>query len=263
MKLSIITINYNNLEGLRQTIASVVGQTFHDFEYIIVDGDSTDGSKEFVSETAKKYPNLVAHAISEPDSGIYNAMNKGIRLAKGEYCLFLNSGDRLYLPTTIEEVFSNNLVEDIVYGYQYDDMNGSLRTELCIDIAYLTFDSLRRSHIPHQSTLIKRQALLSNNGYEERYRIISDWAFLMKGIFKMSLSIRRISTYIAVYDVTGISSNPDKTAQDKERADFLQREFPYIIPDYLYWDNFKKKWYMRVIFALKNCKGQLLKWLKG
>ena len=91
MKLSIVTINYNDAIGLERTIQSVITQTFKDFEYIIIDGNSTDGSKEII----KKYSEKIQVAISEPDTGIYNAMNKGAALAKGEYLLFLNSGDNL------------------------------------------------------------------------------------------------------------------------------------------------------------------------
>ena len=90
-KLSIITINLNNQSGLIKTIQSVISQTFKDFEWIIIDGDSTDGSKELL----KKHIQHFTHCISEKDNGIYNAMNKGIKLAQGEYIYFLNSGDYL------------------------------------------------------------------------------------------------------------------------------------------------------------------------
>ncbi|MDR2910496.1 MAG: glycosyltransferase [Bacteroidales bacterium] len=91
MKLSIITINLNNVAGLQKTIESVVKQTFTDYEYIVIDGGSTDGSADII----KQHANKITYWVSEPDKGIYNAMNKGIRVAKGEYCLFLNSGDWL------------------------------------------------------------------------------------------------------------------------------------------------------------------------
>ena len=89
MKFSIITINYNNVEGLRNTIKSVVNQTYTDYEFIIIDGGSTDGSVEVI----KEYANIITYWVSEPDKGIYNAMNKGIEVANGEYLNFMNSGD--------------------------------------------------------------------------------------------------------------------------------------------------------------------------
>ena len=89
MKLSIITINYNNLAGLQRTIDSVVCQTWHDYEWIIIDGGSSDGSKELIEQ----YQEYITYWCSEPDKGIYNAMNKGIDHAHGDYLIFMNSGD--------------------------------------------------------------------------------------------------------------------------------------------------------------------------
>src|SRR4051812_11860469 len=91
-KISIITINYNDKEGLRSTIDSVITQSFRDFEFLVIDGNSSDGGKEVLEE----YKSHIDYCVSEPDTGVYNAMNKGIRAATGDYLLFLNSGDVLY-----------------------------------------------------------------------------------------------------------------------------------------------------------------------
>ena len=88
-KFSIITVNYNNLEGLKKTVESVKNQTYQKFEYIVIDGGSYDGSLEFIKDNES----LLDYWVSEPDSGVYQAMNKGIEKATGEYLLFLNSGD--------------------------------------------------------------------------------------------------------------------------------------------------------------------------
>ena len=98
MKLSIITINYNHKEGLLKTIKSVVNQTYHDIEYIVIDGGSTDGSKEYI-ESKQEYIN---QWVSEKDHGVYNAMNKAIRMAQGEYCIFMNSGDHFFSSQSLE-----------------------------------------------------------------------------------------------------------------------------------------------------------------
>ena len=111
-KLSLITINQNNAEGLRRTIESVVFQTYIDYEYIVIDGASTDESVNIL----KQYDNRITFWISEPDTGIYNAMNKGILKATGDYCLFLNSGDWLSDDRVLEEVFLHEITEDIVCG---------------------------------------------------------------------------------------------------------------------------------------------------
>ena len=92
MKFTVITINYNNADGLRQTILSVVGQTCDDYEYVIIDGGSTDGSVEVIKEREDK----ISYWVSEKDGGIYNAMNKGVKAARGEYLIFMNSGDIFY-----------------------------------------------------------------------------------------------------------------------------------------------------------------------
>ena len=115
MKLSIITVNLNNCDGLQKTIDSVVSQTFKDFEWIVIDGGSTDGSKELIEQYADHF----TYWVSEPDKGIYNAMNKGIRVAKGDYLQFLNSGDYLYDRTTLEKCLLPQNNADVIYGNLY------------------------------------------------------------------------------------------------------------------------------------------------
>ena len=110
MKYSIITINYNNKDGLEKTILSVLGQTCHDYEYIIIDGGSTDGSVDVI----KKYANRIDYWVSEPDSGRYPAMNKGINQAKGDYLNFMNSGDTFYSSTVLVDIAKMNYTEDII-----------------------------------------------------------------------------------------------------------------------------------------------------
>ena len=111
MKYSIITINLNNSAGLRKTIESVVNQTFQDFEYIIIDGGSTDGSVDII----KEYSSRIDYWVSEPDRGIYNAMNKGIVQAHGDYINFMNSGDCFSKNTILEEIYAD-LSFDFVFG---------------------------------------------------------------------------------------------------------------------------------------------------
>lgn len=130
-KLSIITVNLNNREGLRKTIESVICQSFSDYEYIIIDGGSTDGSKELI----ELYQNKVTYWISETDKGIYNAMNKGIKTGKGDYCLFLNSGDWLVNSTVIEKEFSDSKQADIIYGNTiFSKIDGSNYRGDCLNL---------------------------------------------------------------------------------------------------------------------------------
>ena len=111
-QISIITINYNNASGLEKTIRSVVEQTYNEYEYIIIDGASSDKSKEVIQE----YQRYIDFWCSEKDSGIYNAMNKGIQKASGEYLLFLNSGDVLNNSAVLADIHGFLSGEDFVYG---------------------------------------------------------------------------------------------------------------------------------------------------
>ncbi len=116
MRLSIITINYNNASGLRKTLASVAAQTYRNIEHVIIDAASTDGSVDVI----KEYASASIHPViwsSEKDKGIYNGMNKGIRKATGDYCQFLNSGDTLAAPEVTERMMA--AMEDgidVLYG---------------------------------------------------------------------------------------------------------------------------------------------------
>jgi glycosyltransferase involved in cell wall biosynthesis len=110
-KLSIITINYNDVLGLKRTLESVTGQIYSNFEYIVINGGSTDGSKELL----EKYTDKISYWVSEPDQGIYHAMNKGIEKASGEYLLFMNSGDLFYNSGILKEVVDHISKYDLIY----------------------------------------------------------------------------------------------------------------------------------------------------
>src|ERR1700761_3218970 len=129
MRLSVITINYNNSAGLKRTIESIVSQDFADFEYIVIDGASTDGSAEVI----KQYESQISYWVSEPDSGIYDAMNKGVRQAKGEYLLMINSGDLLVNNKVLDTVFKLNELKDIVYGNVLWNADGVKKEEVFAD----------------------------------------------------------------------------------------------------------------------------------
>lgn len=204
MKLSIITINYNNKEGLQKTIDSVVCQTWRDFEWIVIDGGSTDGSKELI----EKYQQHFAYWCSEPDKGVYNAMNKGIKHAKGEYLLFLNSGDVIFEASTLEKVFQKELIAkgDIVYGDCMTVENGteSLWTfPHRVDLEYFCY-----GNICHQGMFIKAY-LLKNEGYDESYSLYADWARWIQ-LFIAGASFLYIPVVICGYEMGGMSScNPE------------------------------------------------------
>ena len=114
MKFSIITVNYNNKEGLRKTIESVIHQTFRDFEFIVIDGGSTDGSDDVL----KEYDAQIDYWVSEPDGGIYQGMNKGIKKATGEYLNFMNSGDCFYASNILGIKFDKFTLDEFLDGVE-------------------------------------------------------------------------------------------------------------------------------------------------
>ena len=265
MKLSIITINRNNAKGLKKTIESVLYQTYSDFEYIVIDGASTDNSVELVK--ALLMPLTISSSwngrltwLSEPDTGVYNAMNKGLRMAKGEYVLFLNSADCLASKDVLKEVFQQARNEDLLVGSQYEECEDGIMKRLPqIEMQYVSFDTFRNTNFPHQSTFIKRELLLQVGGYREDFRIISDWAFNMLALFKLNAKVRQLPNIISIYDTTGMSSVEDKRPQWKERRRFLEEEFQYLLPDYDRWDKLRKTFYWRLIVWLREKKNMICK----
>ena len=213
-KLSIITINYNNQIGLEKTIESVVSQTFSNYEYIVIDGGSSDNSVEVI----KNYHDKINYWISEKDAGIYDAMNKGIRKAKGEYCLFLNSGDYLIDETIISKVFSGNNTESILYGNMLVDIgNNNLKEEKLPKTLTLPF--LFKHNIWHPATFIKKELFDKFGLYNEKYKIAADYDFFFLAIAIEKVTNIYIPLSIVVYNLGGISSNPKNLGIiEKERC---------------------------------------------
>ena len=220
MKLTIVTINLNDAKGLQKTLDSVWSrQSFSDFEHIVIDGASTDGSVEII----RKYADRLAYWVSEPDTGIYNAMNKGIVRAKGDYLLFLNSGDWL-ADDVLAKVFSEPMVDDIVYGnFTFVKRDGAL--QLVEYKRQLSYVDLLLYSIGHPASFIKRE-LFDGELYNEEFRIVSDWAFFVEQIIKKGRSVKRIDLNITFFNDYGISSNPEMgTLINMERRKFLTENF--------------------------------------
>jgi len=208
-KLSIITINKNNANGLRKTIESVVSQTFNDFEYIIIDGVSTDDSVNII----KEYSQHITCSVSEPDSGIYDAMNKGIKTASGEYCLFLNSGDYLSSNSVLRDAFQYDLFEDIIYGNIVLENNFKQRLLRKCDrsLSILSFPGMTNQLVHHPSSFIKRNLFSKFGFYRTDLLIVSDVAFFLKAIFEHGVTYRYIPVTISIYNTLGLSSRNEKT----------------------------------------------------
>lgn len=200
---SIITINYNNKFGLIKTVESVVSQTFKDFEYIIIDGGSTDGSKEYIVEQQ----NYFTYWVSESDEGIYDAMNKGIKEAKGEYLYFLNSGDYFLSNYILDRVNLNTInLPDIIYGnvlmYSEENCLARIRESNSIDRI-----SLYSSMICHQAIFSKKSLFVNFGEFDLYYKIKADYEWLLRVVSNSSnLNIEYIKELICFYPTGGASA---------------------------------------------------------
>lgn len=217
MKLSIITVNLNNAAGLEKTAESIVNQTFTDFEWIVIDGGSTDGSVNVI----RKYEDRITYWVSEKDTGIYNAMNKGVKVAKGEYCLFLNSGDKLHSDDVLISVTDkiNKDSEDFIICRILFPKYNFLSSAPSV----LTMNFFYCGSLPHCGTFIKTNLFLDLL-YDESLRIVSDWKFFMQEIIFNQSSYRMLDIVVSDFDCEGISS--DIPACDTERSAVLNEFFP-------------------------------------
>lgn len=243
MKLSVITINYNNIAGLRKTIDSVVHQTNNDFEYIIIDGGSTDGSVDII----KEYDDKIDYWISESDKGIYNAMNKGVDVAKGEYCIFMNSGDCFYCNETINNVLYQIGDFDIISG-NTKESNG----RILLNEKEITFKKLYLSTICHQSTFIKTN-LLKRFPYDESLKIASDWKFWLQTLIIENCTYKGVDILISIYDVSGISyTNWDLGIE--ERRIVLNEMFPQRILNVMEELCYGRTWEEKLYLGIRRSK---------
>ncbi len=243
-KVSIITINYNNAAGLEKTLASVVNQNFSDFEYIVIDGASTDGSTDVI----KKYSEKINYWVSEPDSGIYNAMNKGIRQAKGEYLLFINSGDTLYNNEVLTDIFQHSLESYLIYGDLHRIFpNGE--TDIVKMPDYVGIDQMMQATLTHPTTFIKRELFDRYGLYREDLKIVSDWAFFLKVIVFANTSRTHLPIVVASFDMDGLSSQNIKLVQE-ERQRVINESFSYELYEMYYTYGSYKNFYNNRIFRL-------------
>jgi len=264
-KLSIITINLNNAEGFRRTIESVVSQTFTDFEYIVIDGGSTDSSIDVI----KQYADKMTYWVSELDAGIYNAMNKGILQAQGEYCLFLNSGDWLADENVVLDFFDANLNEDIISGHIFFFDNGNAVLNKSIKKEDLNYGLFYDGSIFHPSTFIKRRLFLDTGLYNENFKIVSDWEFFFKALIINNCSYNYFDRVISYFDLTGISNQQKwKFLEQNEREEVLKSFLPLVYKSYnnIYNENIILRLSNQEYANLRNGKLstiiKLLLWLK-
>ena len=215
MTFSIITINYNNASGLKNTIRSVVDQTSNDYEFLIIDGGSTDGSIEII----RSYTNRVHYWVSERDGGIYPAMNKGIARAQGDYCIFMNSGDIFFSNDVLRMMSVNKMTSDVICGdICFGENNISPNPEV------VTMRTFYKHTIFHQACFIKT-SLLKIKPYDENLKSASDWKWFMEMLVFENASYEHRPITIARFEGGGIS-DLNKERSDNEVLSELQKHLP-------------------------------------
>jgi len=225
-KLTVITIVYNNVRDIERTIKSVLNQTHKNIEYIIIDGKSTDGTLEVI----EKYKTHISKIVSETDKGIYDAMNKGLALAKGDYVLFMNSGDEIYDEHTVEDVFASATGADIYYGEteMYNDNWESLGRRRHEAPENFDWKSFRFGmNVSHQAIYIKRSITVP---YDLKYKYSSDIDWIIKAA-KKSSNIVNVHRYIAKYLIGGMSKKKHRESL-KERFQIFSKYYG-LIPNLL------------------------------
>lgn len=253
MKFSVITINYNNSNGLLRTIQSVVEQSYPDIEYIIIDGGSNDDSIQYI----KQFSSKIDYWVSEPDRGIYHAMNKGIAASSGEYCLFLNSGDILNNKHVLFNVAKECSGEDFIIGRVRYINTGQL-SEYPLNFTMKLFFE---KSIPHPATFIKR-TIFEELLYDESLKIVSDWKLFIETIIMRNASCKNVNEVVADFDSTGISSINKSLVEDERLRVLTSILPPRVYEDYVSLvsgEGYKLSYYDRFYIKLRDY--QYGKWI--
>lgn len=263
MRLSIITINRNNSLGLEKTIKSVISQPQIPFEYIIVDGASNDGSVEVIQKYEQSLGNRLKW-ISEPDKGIYEAMNKGVRMATGDYVQFLNSGDCLAGPNVVSSICQNLEANDnppILYGNMLKQMkDGVLLRDKCFAGQEITFIGFYTGTLNHSASFIRKDLFAKYGLYDESLKIVSDWKWFLQAIILGGEKPVYVDLDVTVFDMTGISET-NKTLDKAERNQVLEGLInPRFLSDYNRWGTSIQKikrverhpWAKKIVWAIER-----------
>jgi glycosyltransferase involved in cell wall biosynthesis len=224
--LSVITIVYNNARDIERTMLSVINQTYSNIEYIVIDGKSTDGTLQII----EKHQSRIAKLISEKDQGIYDAMNKGLAIATGDYVIFMNSGDEFFEPTTVHEVFATSPDADIYYGETEMINNerqslGQRRHAAPKQFAWRDFKY--GMSISHQAIYIRRSL---TEPYNRQYQLSADIDWIIRAA-KKAKKIVNVNRYVAKYLVGGMSKT--KHRQSLQERFNIMKQYYGLIPTVL------------------------------
>lgn len=238
MILSIITINRNNAAGLEKTMRSVASQIGGDFEYVVIDGGSTDGSVEVIRSFAASFGGRLKW-ISEPDKGIYNAMNKGIGMATGDYLQFLNSGDCLTsedITKRMTDALKSKGYPSILYGNMLKDMSdGKVLRDKGFAGKSISFLGFYTGSLNHPSSYIRKTLFEKYGRYDENLKIVSDWKWFLQAIILGGEKPVYVDIDVTLFDMNGISEK-NKALDKTERRRVLNELIPStILADYDRW----------------------------
>lgn len=231
MKISIITISYNAAKEIERTMRSVLDQTFQDLEYIVVDGKSSDGTVNIARSIAGEYPNRKIHIISEPDKGIYDAMNKGIKMASGEWLNMMNAGDIFADNDVLQNVFKKTISDNI--SFIYSDLYKMTSFGRCFKVDMVCSKHLRQ--VVHQCIIYRRKLHELYGYYAVTPKIIvSDYLFFLQIPYEQILKTK---TIIAIYEGNGVSEQGNWCTQQALCADvvFRNRSFWAIYVEFWKW----------------------------
>ena len=288
MRLSIITINYNNADGLRKTLASVASQTYRAIEHIIIDGGSTDGSVDIIREYEGQlhitHSTIRIQWLSEKDNGIYHAMNKGLRKATGSYIQILNSGDILAAPDVTERMmnalhsFTRLTLNDkisipILYGNMLKSYDGKkIIRDTCGNRMYTpeSFLYFYNGTLNHDCAYIRRDLFDKYGLYNEDMKICSDWEWYVKAIVLGGEKPVYTNIDVTIFDMNGISESGGKNKEliIKERREYLEKILPAsVLHDYgqfsfpvLQYQRLKKYHLWGLVYFLERVLFKLEKW---
>lgn len=225
MKYSIITVNYNNRDGLRRTIESVIQQSYRDFEFIVIDGGSTDGS----ADVLQQYSDHLAYWVSEKDNGIYNGMNKGIAHATGDYLNFMNSGDCFYDCDVLQKVAAHASDADMIVGRDYHYSEAQHKGHASVQPPRVSMMHFFIATLDHQSSFIKRE-LFQGSPYREDYRLVSDWIFFTEKIVAEGKQVEFIPDIVCRREEGGLSEQ-QQARNREEISRWLHQYLPQGVYD--------------------------------
>lgn len=265
MKISVITVCRNAQELIENTLLSVFQQTYMNYEYIVIDGASTDKTVAII----EKYKDKISYFISEPDAGIYNAMNKGIKAATGDVLYFLNAGDTVYDENVFSEIideFNNYPQAELIFGDIYFRNNKNLSEHQIKPERIFTFHrflfnlSLYHLALPHQATFFQKHLFDKYGLYREDFKINGDREFYLRTMIKEKILFKYKKRIVVNYLMGGISELKENLSIHQKENDIIKKEYPLMNET----DFIKYKFIVKILypFMMRNFRWLFRKYNK-